>query len=74
MTKVHIRIRMVWVALVSGESGAVLGAVNISYLPLVPVEDAHCGAVRPGRKAQTHISEHMLYFYIVREQLSLRRG
>ena len=71
----HIRIRMVWVALVSGEAGAALGAVNISYLPLVPVEDAHCGAIRPGHKAQTHISEHMLYFYIVtREQLSLRRG
>lgn len=54
---------MVWVALVSGESGGVLGAVNISYLPLVPVEDAHCGAVRPGRKAQTHNSEHVIFLY-----------
>lgn len=36
-----------------GESGAVQDAVNILYLPLVPVEDACHGAASPAHEAQT---------------------
>jgi hypothetical protein len=53
MTKVHTSIRMVWVALASGETLGEVVTVNMMYLPLVPVEDAHHEATSPGHETQT---------------------